>query len=246
MRLWSGLFCLLLLCSCSASGPPFKGRPGSAASIAGRFVFKPPLDYYKNILGEVVFQRVQSGTDFTLRMVGFPLQNIEPALAVETPVRIRHWEGQAFEHDGRLELRAVRCYEFGRTGIEERQAPLNGFSCDHLLFAFVDERPLRLRGVTFAASRYSDWFGPIDLYPQAESFYGAQVLAQLTDGRSVAYGLGAPRVLRKGARLRGPAGQTLVVESIPGDLVILSGPVLPHGTQLRLLERPLGALPISF
>ncbi|MBE7440762.1 MAG: hypothetical protein HS115_20130 [Spirochaetales bacterium] len=235
-----------LLIGCTAGGPPFKDREGVAAEWKGRYTFRPPLPYYERIVGEVTFTGSRTGTDFVLRMVGFQGAAVEGPLALETPVRMRHWEGQAYEHDGHLELRAVGCYEFGRTGIEERQAPLQGFSCDHLLLAFVDERPIRLRGVKIRASRDSDWFGPIDLIPQPESFYGAQVLSSLNDGRSVAYGLGAPRVLRKGARLRGPEGQTLQVESIPGDLVILSGPVLPHGTPLRLLERPLGALPISF
>jgi hypothetical protein len=241
-RRCAAALCCMLALFCSAKGPPFRGRGGVPAEIAGRFSFVPPLPFYAVSVGEVTFSRQKGRTDFILRIAGLTRKRhlvLEgQSVSSNQEARIRHYEGRAFAHNGLIELRPRRCYEFGRAHIEARQSPLRGWSCDHLLFAFKNNLPEKLESLTTKETRFTDWMGRFDLLPLPVAALAAQVLQMQPDQRILAFGSGAGRTLKLKSRMQMQNGTSYQVESVPGDFILLSGPPAAQGATLLSTDKP--------
>lgn len=225
---------------CSANGPPFRKDPAApAAPFAGRFAFDVPVSLYHTMqLGEVILEpasRDPNYTGFRLRMAGR-----DRKLAL----RMRSYEGRAVMRDGRLELRAQRCYEFGKRAWEGRLVPQERWDCDHLVFSFESSDEFRTRkvllGVKTDRSRFSDWMGRFDLTPlplpdgrpllrdlrpDSDAYFAGRVMGVLENGKVVVWGYRAGYLIKRGQELelidtrQRPLGKLRVV-SHPGSYLI--------------------------
>ena len=85
-------------------------------------------------------------------------------------IRERSYEGLAYRINKNLmELRADRCYLFGKQDWEDRLVPLERWDCDHLFFTYRSKSNFKKREVLKAVKTkrtiYANWFSPTDLIP---------------------------------------------------------------------------------
>ena len=174
----------------SPSGPPFHDlMPGTDTISDGRYFFNPPVTHYRKIqLGELFIKNTHKSPNarFFLTIAG---------IDTDSNYRVRSYEGVTHRIKNNLQLRAEKCYIFGKKFIDERIVPLERWDCDHLIFEFKIEGN-KLRGIQTAVTKFSDWSGPFDLYSAPENaLFAAQILENKGDGNFTAYGKEAVRKL---------------------------------------------------
>jgi len=220
------------LCECGVSGPPFNGLPpGERVSpdiLNRRYSLQIPLDFYRTAQkAELTFENAAKGdrTFFYLRTAGInPIESI----------RVRSYEGLAYQMGDALELRAERCYIHGKKDWEDRLVPLEGWDCEHMIFQLTPRTRCTSDIFETAHSQrtvYTEWFGDFAALAMPASTFAGQILTRLDNDRVVLCGRDGGRILRDGQILeayksakdgRGvdqPAGRLRVV-SRPGDFII--------------------------
>jgi hypothetical protein len=216
-------FILFLMISCSKqnkksspSGPPFPDlHPGTDEFADGRYFFNPPVSFYKKVqIGEVLIQKgsKHSPARFYLSIAG---------IDIDENFRIRSYEGTVHRTNNILDLRAIKCYIFGKKNIDERLVPIERWDCDHLIFSFTIEDK-NLRWASSPYTEFSEWSGPFDLKPiPAHAFFAAQVLLNLADGSIIAFAKDASKKLNpEHTLLLYPEGSTLRTIKRYGDFII--------------------------
>ncbi len=230
------IFLLLMALYCSAKGPPFADQSGGQAlNLEGRYRFTPNLRFFsRHQRGELVLEKgrgKKKKSYFFLRIFGL---NREGAL------RLRSYEGLAYRNGQRAELRAKRCYLYGKRDWEARLVPLERWDCEHLFFVYYSASDFTKREILLpqeaAESRYSDWFRAAPLIPmpagfpklKQKIFFAGQIIEpqeRAQPNLAVVWGYKAGRLLRKGQILKaqneeGRQVGKLKVLSRPGDFII--------------------------
>ncbi|MEQ9367182.1 MAG: hypothetical protein RIF32_23315 [Leptospirales bacterium] len=217
--------------ACSVSGPPFRAAPVGERALPsilekGYYRFTPTVSFFDGPqLGEVYFSRTRSPENsrglFHMRILGRDLKGA---------IRVRQYEGETHRFGERIELRAQRCYLFGKRDWDDRLTPLSRWECDHLVFAFSSassfERVDTLHPVPdYERDEFSDWFQARKLSPMPGSadefttpvrtaqnqkpiFFAGQIFPTPPgetlpdDATVVVWGFNAGRVLRDGQILQ--------------------------------------------
>jgi hypothetical protein len=235
----------LSVVACSASGPPFRDAPtGELSPIeSGYYRFDPAPQFFDDpLLGEVYFSRTRSRENpqslFHMRMLGRDRKNA---------IRVRQYEGEVWRFGGRIELRARRCYLFGKREWDDKLTPLSRWECDHLIFTYESPseftRPDVLRPIADSPrGEFTEWFQATPLHPMpspagAESlsdrriFFAGQIFplpaGELlpAEAQVVVWGYQGGRLLRDGQTLtvqdaQGQVQGRLKVVSRPGDFLL--------------------------
>ncbi|MCR9144737.1 MAG: hypothetical protein NXI24_21035 [bacterium] len=217
--------------ACSVSGPPFRDAPTGETALPaileqGYYRFQPAISFFDGPqVGEVYFSSTRSRENsrglFHLRILGRDLKGA---------VRVRQYEGETHRFGERIELRAQRCYLFGKREWDDRLAPLKRWECDHLVFTFSSASNFERVGVLHPVpdherGEFSDWFRSEKLSPmpdralesggqagakpkQAPIFFAGQIFPIAPgeilpdDATVVVWGYRAGRVLRDGQILQ--------------------------------------------
>ncbi len=227
--------CFIL--NCSAKGPPFPNIPDTQAMpLEGRYRFSLKSHFFwKNLRGEIYLEKGNSKiekTYFTMRTLG---QNKKGA------IRMHSYEGRAYQlKTGNLELRAERCYRFGKQDWEDRLVLLLGWDCDHLFFTYKSPSNFQkwdvLKPLHTERTKYSDWFPitpprPIPLgviSTKRKTFFAGQIISLDETPKTkilIVWGTLGARLLRDGQVLtaQDDSGKTvgkMKVLSRPGDFII--------------------------
>ncbi len=258
----------LLVAGCSVSGPPFRDAPAGTAPLpavladVGYYRFTPTVEFFTGgaQLGEVFFRRAQrqarsAGEESERTRVGAgPEDDGLFYLRVlgrddKGAIRVRQYEGAAVRQGPRIELRAERCYLFGKRLWDDRLTPLKRWDCDHLVFVFESAsdfaRADRLHPLLDQPrSRFAEWFGATPLIPMPGDLIAdanvesADISAAVFAGQifplpageelpeaadAIVWGYGAGQTLRD--------GQLLDVESRRADGTLVRG-------RVRVVARP--------
>lgn len=271
-----GLLALALV-SCSVSGPPFRDAPPGTAPLpavladVGYYRFTPTVEFFTGgaQLGEVFFRKTRRqaredrndpsgesayarsrvgagpGDDglFYMRVLGRDDKGA---------IRVRQYEGAAVRQGPRIELRAERCYLFGKRHWDDRLTPLKRWDCDHLVFVFESAsdfaRVDRLHPLPdHPRARFAEWFGATSLIPMPNDLtvnanialdganesnpavFAGQIFPLPANEKlpeaadTIVWGYGAGRTLRD--------GQLLDVESRRADGTLVRG-------RVRVIARP--------
>lgn len=163
---------ILILClvSCSVAGPvlqpgdetaPFD-LPGVGRGLGiATWSFQPANGGWKDLrVGELVFMRqsaLRPKARFLLRLVA---RNRNASL------RLKQYSGIVTRSDNILNLFTERCTVHGKKDFIDRAVPLEGWTCDHLLFRLrVQEDGTLVREKGTAQWLYIERFQPLASYP---------------------------------------------------------------------------------
>ena len=144
---------------------------------------------------------------------------------------MRRYTGRAHKIKGVLDLRAEKCFLYGKKDPEGRLAPLEAWDCDHLIFAFREENGL-LKGIRTDYTEYSDWMHPFDLLPlPAGMVFGARILS-VTNQEILAYGMFASKRLNENHILSGGKNKQCKVIKRYDDFILCKN--LQSGNELKM------------
>ena len=236
--------------ACSVSGPPSRDAPKSTEAFpieSGYYRFAPGVQFSDGPqLGEVYFSRTKSRENprglFLMRVLGRDRKGA---------IRVRQYEGEALRFGSRAELRAERCYLFGKREWDDRMSPLKRWECDHLVFVFESPsdftRIETLQPVLdHPRTEYSDWFAASPLVPMPGNetgapgrsvFFAGQIFPTEAgeilpdDATVVVWGYDAGRLLRDGQVLEVYGHQNNTGESGAAD----ANPIIG---KLKIISRP--------
>ena len=226
---------LLFLTACSAAGPPYPDAPEGEKleESIGPYWFSPTIGFFRHAQrGEVIFEDSRQGhARFRLRWIG---------LSGAGEIRMRSYRGTAHALADRIELRAKRCYIYGRTQWAAEWKPLERWDCDHLFFQFepgIQGRLTMLSPGRSERTEHSQFLQTFDLspLPSANTFvqrkqeksipFAGQIMTAINDDSVIVWGHKASKYLREHFHLTAltktgePAG-SLLVESRMGDLIL--------------------------
>ena len=266
------LAALFLGVACSAGGPPY---PAAAADkeaaqksltaaesegrelsiIEGYYRFAPAVSLFGDPqLGEVFLRRTRGRIVkwiFYMRILGRDS---------EGSIRIRQYEGDAvLTASNQVELRSERCYLFGKKNWDDRLAPIQRWTCDHLYFLYESDsnfaRREMLRPVNGPRQDGVEWFQATPLEPlplnsagnseDGPHFAGqifpltAEESASLPDNADiVVWGYNAGRLLRNGQVLRVQVRPRHYGTNISVQDSSRNQSAVLDGGELRIVSRP--------
>jgi hypothetical protein len=159
--------------ACSVPGPVLKPEADSPSTIPGlktgviTYSFQTGNGGYRDLrLGELVLMRKSSLRDrvsFSLRIVA---RNRAGSL------RLKQYEGFVTRKDDILRLYSERCRIYGKKDFIDRMVPLEGWTCDHLMFQLriLPDGGLEKIQDNARETRDSDWlylrrFTPLASHP---------------------------------------------------------------------------------